>query len=100
MKPIIVEFTEDFLDLEDYQVERALQWAALDAMDRAEGFDTGFVISEDDKVRILKPSELGPYRERARQNLGRINRKIAELEAQDTSALVLNDRPADKPPGK
>ena len=98
MKPMLVEFTEDFLDLEDYQVERALQFGALDAMDRAERFDTGFVISENDKVRILKPSELGPYRERARQNLERINQKIAELQAHDSAALVLNDRPVDPPP--
>jgi hypothetical protein len=88
--------------LEDFQVERALQLAALDAMNRAERCDTGVAITVDGQARVLRPNEFGPYRQRALKNLERINQKIAELEgqSQESAALVLNDRSAGKPPGK
>lgn len=100
MKPIIVDFTDDFLDLEDFKAERALQLAALDAMDRSERFGSGFVVSAQSGVLVLKGEDLRPYRQRALANLDRINQKIAQLQSQETAALILNDRPADKPPAK
>ena len=100
MKPVIVKLTDDFLDLENFKAERALQFAVLDAMDRSERFNSGFVISEQGQVRVLKGEELRPYRQHALKNLERITKKIAELQEHDSAALVLNDRPADKPPEK
>ena len=96
MKTVIEKLTDDFLDLEDFQAERALQFAALDAMDRAQRCGTGFVVWENDRVRVLKPDETGEYRRRGLQNLERINRKIAELQNLSPEALALNDRPAQK----
>ena len=96
MKTVIEQLTDDFLDLEDFQAERALQLAALDAMDRAKRCGTGFVVWESDRVRVLKPDETGDYRQRATQNLDRINRKIAELQKLSPETLALNDRPPQK----
>ncbi len=96
MKPVIEILTDDFLDLEDFQAERALQHAALDAMDRAKRCGTGFVVSENDHVRVLKPDETGEYRQRGLQNLERLNRKIAELQNLSPVVLALNDGPAQK----
>ena len=96
MKTIIEDLTDDFLDVEDFQVERALQHAALDAMDRAKRYGTGFVVWENDRVRILKPDETGECRQRATQNLERLNRKIADLQKLSPESLALNDRPPQK----
>lgn len=96
MKTIIEDLTDDFLDVEDFQVERALQHAALDAMDRAKRCGTGFVVWENERVRILKPDETGEYRQRATQNLDRLNRKIADLQKLSPESLMLNDRPPQK----
>ena len=96
MKTIIEDLTDDFLDVEDFQVERALQYAALDAMDRAKRCGTGFVVWENERVRILKPDETGEYRQRATQNLDRLNRKIADLQKLSPESLMLNDRPPQK----
>ena len=90
MNTLIEELTDSFLDLEDFQAERALQHAALDAMDRARRCGTGFVITDSGGVRSLSPEETEPYRRRGLENLDRINRKIADLEA--PAALALNDR--------
>ena len=94
MNTVIEILTDDFLDLEDFQAERALQRAALDAMDRAERCGTGFVVSENERVRVLKPDETGEYRQRGLLNLERLNRKIAELQRLSPETLALNDRPA------
>ena len=96
MKTVIQELTDDFLDLEDFQAERALQFAALDAMDRAKRCGTGFVVWENDRVRVLQPDETGEYRQRGLLNLERINRKIAELQKLSPETLALNDRSAQK----
>ncbi len=96
MKTVIEDLTDDFLDLEDFQVERALQYAALDAMDRAKRCGTGFVVWENDRVLVLRPDETGGYRQRATQNLERINKKIAELQNISPETLAMNDRPAQK----
>ncbi len=91
MKPKIEPWDESFLDMEDYQVERALTNAALDAIRRARRCGTDFVIEEDGKPKSLRPEQTEPYEKRFLQDLDRINRKIAELEKQSPSSL--NERP-------
>jgi hypothetical protein len=93
MRTKIEKWDESFLDIEDYQVERALTNAALDAIHRARRFGTDFVIEEDDQVKSLRPNETAPYEKRLLEDLSRLNRKIAELQAQDPNALALNERP-------
>ena len=96
MKTIIEDWDESFLDLEDYQAERAMQNAALTAIRRARQCGTSYVIWEDDQMKELKPNETEPYEQRGLQNLQRLNRKIAELQKLSPEALALNERPAQK----
>jgi|KBSMisStandDraft_5_1062788.scaffolds.fasta_scaffold244646_2 hypothetical protein len=96
MKTKIEDWDESFLDIEDYQVERALTNAALTAIHRARQFSTDFVIEEDGKTKCLRPNETAPYEKRFLEDLERINRKIAELQTQKSNALELNER-AEKP---
>jgi hypothetical protein len=91
MKTGIEPWDDSFLDLEDYQVERALTNAALDAIRRARQCGTDFVVEEDGKPKSLRPDETAPYEKRFLEDLERLNRKIAELEGQSPSSL--NDRP-------
>lgn len=93
----IEDWDESFLDLEDYQAERALQGAALDAIMRARRCGTDYVIWEDGRVKSLKPNETASYEKRALENLDRLNRKIAELLSHEapSAALALNERPDD-----
>jgi len=93
MKTKIEDWDESFLDIEDYQVERALTNAALTAIHRARRFGTDFVIEEDGRTKSLRPDETAPYEKRFLEDLDRINRKIAELQAQQPNALSLNDKP-------
>ena len=97
MKLRIEDWDESFLDVEDYQAERALQRGALDALHRARRCGTDFVIWENGRVRSLKPAETAPYEKQMLENLDRLNRKIAELQAQNPSALSLNERPEQQP---
>ena len=90
MKSKIEAWDESFLDLEDYQVERAGTRAALDAIYRARRFGTKYVIWEDERVKSLGPDETQPHEKRLLESLEKLNRKIAELEAQSPGAL--NDR--------
>jgi len=98
MKPTtkIEDWDESFLDLEDYQVERALTNAALTAIHRARRFGADFVIEEGGQTKSLKPHETAPYEKRFLEDLDRLNRKIAELQAQQPNALELNDKPDKK----
>ena len=96
MKTKIEEWDESFLDVEDYQVERALTNAALDAIHKARRFGTEFVIEEDGRTKCLKPHETAPYEKRFLEDLDRLNRKIAELQAQSPAALMLNEKPEKK----
>ena len=96
MKMQFEDWDESFLDLEDYQVERALTNAALDAIRRARRFGTKYVIWEDERVKSLGPEETAPHEQRLLENVERLNRKIAELQAQQPNALELNES-ADKP---
>jgi len=99
MKTNIEPWDESFLDIEDYQVERALTNAALDAIHRARQFGTDFVIEEDGKTKCLRPNETAPYEKRFLEDLERINCKIAELQAKQPNALELNES-AEKPKNK
>ncbi|MGO8930050.1 MAG: hypothetical protein ACLQU3_24545 [Limisphaerales bacterium] len=93
MKTKIEDWDESFLDLEDYQVERALTNAALDAIRRARRFGTDFVIEEDGKTRSLRPEETAPYEKRLLGDLERLNRRISELQSQSSHPFSLNERP-------
>ena len=92
MKIQFEDWDESFLDLEDYQVERALTNAALDAIRRARTFGTKYVIWEDERVKLLRPEETKPHEQRLLENLERLNRKIAELQPKQPNALELNER--------
>jgi hypothetical protein len=93
MKPKIEDWDESFLDVEDYQVERALTNAALDAIRRARRFGTDFVIEEGGKTRSLRPEETAPYEKRLLEDLDRLNRKISELQGHSSQPYSLNERP-------
>ena len=93
MKTNVEDWDESFLDIEDYQVERALTRASLDAMYRARRFGTDYVIELNGRAKSLKPDETAPYEKQMLENLDRLNRKIAELQAQSPSTLALDERP-------
>jgi hypothetical protein len=93
MKTRIENWDESFLDVEDYQVERALTNAALDAIRRARRFGTDFVVEEDGKAKSLRPEETAPYEKRLLGDLERLNRKIAELQGQGSGPFSLNEKP-------
>ena len=96
MKTIIEDWDESIMEVEDYQVERAMQNAALDAIRRARRCGTSYVIFEDNRVKALRPDETAPYEERGIKNLDRLNRKIADLQKLSPESLMLNDRPPQK----
>lgn len=93
MKTRIENWDESFLDAEDYQAERALTNAALDAIRRARRFGTEFVVEEDGKPKSLKPEETAPYEKRLLEDLDRLNRRISELQSQSAHPYSLNERP-------
>jgi len=93
MKAKLEDWDESILDVEDYKVERALTNAALDAIYRARRCGTDYVIWEDDRVKSIKPNETAPYEKRLLEDLERLNRKIAELQAQTPNPLSLNEKP-------
>ena len=93
MKTRIESWDESFLDVEDYQVERALTNGALDAIRRARRFGTDFVIEEDGKPKSLRPEETAPYEKRLLEDLDRLNRKISELQGQSGQPFSLNEQP-------
>ena len=92
MKTIIEDWDETILDVEDYQAERAMQNAALDAIRRARRCGTSYVIWEDGRVKALRPDETEPYEKRGLKNLERLNKKIAELQKLSPEALALNEQ--------
>ena len=95
MKPKIEDWDESFLDIEDYQAERALTNAALTAIHRARRFGTDFVVEENGRVKSLKPHETAPYEKSFLEDLDRLNRKIADLQAKQPNALSLNETPGE-----
>ena len=92
MKTRIEEWDESFLDVEDYQVERAATRAALEAIQRSRRFGTDYVIEENGRAKSVKPNETGPYEKRLLETLDQLNRKIAELQAQTPNAPSLNEK--------
>lgn len=99
MKIKFEPWDESFLDIEDYQVERAANNAAIDAIRRARRFGTKYVIWENDRVKEVAADESGPYEKTLLENVERLSRKIAELQAQQPNALELNES-AEKPKNK
>ncbi len=93
MKTKFEEWDESFLDVEDYQVERALTNAALDAIRRARRFGTDIVIEEGGATKSLRPEETAPHEKRLLGDLDRLNRKISELQGQSGQPFSLNERP-------
>ena len=93
------DWDESFLDIEDYQVERALNNAAITAIHRARQFGTSYVIEEDGHTKCIPADETGPYEKVLQENVERLSRKIAELQAQNPNVLALNETP-DKPKQK
>jgi hypothetical protein len=93
MKRKIEEWDEPFLEVEDYQVERALTNGALDAIRRARRFGTDVVVEEDGNTKSLRPDETAPYEKHLLENIERLNRKIAELQGQSIQPFSLNERP-------
>ena len=51
------------------------------------------MVEEDGLTKALKPNETAPYEKRFLDDLERLNRKIAELQAKEPNALSLNDKP-------
>jgi hypothetical protein len=92
LKTKIEDWDETILEVGDYQVERALTNAALDAIQRARRFGTYFVIEEDGKTKCVSPNETAPYERLFLEDLERINGNIAELQAKQSNALELNER--------
>ncbi len=84
---------ESTMDIEDLEVERDLQLAAVDAIRRARRFGTFYVIEVGDEVKHIPPDKTGPYEERLLAHAERLNRRIDELRAPSQNA-VLNDHPA------
>ena len=84
---------DSIMELEDYQAERALAKAALDAIERAARFGTDFVVEENGKTISLRPHETGQYKLRFLEDLERVNKKIAEMQAENPNVLTLNDKP-------
>ena len=93
MRTRIEDWDESLLDVEDYQVERAANRAALDAICRARRFGTKYIIWEDGGVKALGPGETEPYERRLLENVEHLNQKIAALQAQTPNSLSLNERP-------
>jgi len=83
------------LDEEDLQVERDANLAAVDAIHRCRRFGTAYVIWEEDQVKEIPPDKTPPYEERLLTHAAKLNRRIEELQAQQ-SAAALNDRAAAK----
>ncbi|HUD46160.1 MAG TPA: hypothetical protein VMR33_04985 [Candidatus Baltobacteraceae bacterium] len=96
MKLDFIEIDESEMDIEDLQVERDLQMAAVDAIRRARRCGTYYVISEDDQIKEIPGDKTGPYEERLLARAARLDGRIAELQSRQAEepAAVLNDRPA------
>jgi DNA-directed RNA polymerase specialized sigma24 family protein len=93
MKIRVENWDESNLDIEDYQVERALTNAALDAIRRARRFGTDFVVEEDGRAKSLRSEETAAYEKRVLEDLARLNRKITELQAKSSGPFSLNEKP-------
>jgi hypothetical protein len=86
---------ESMMDIEDLEVERDLNLAAVDAIRRARRFGTCYVIREDDQVKEIPPDKTAPYENQLLANADRLNRSIAGLQATNQN-YILNDRPSEQ----
>ena len=100
MKTEWADLDDSVLDVEDYEVLRDLQLAAVDAIRKARRFGTNYVIWEDNRIKSLKPHETHDYERRALEHVERLNQKIAACKSlePESAALVLNERPDEKKP--
>jgi hypothetical protein len=79
MKQEFVVLDDGMLDLEDWQCERSLQRAFLDAVYRARIVGTQVVVSDGEgRILALAPDQTVGAEQRALENIDRINRQIAE----------------------
>ena len=78
MKTTIEDWSDDILDLEDFQVERALARGFLDAIHRARVFNTNIVVSKDGQMCELPPSETHEMEARSLKFISETNEKIAK----------------------
>ena len=84
---------ESSMDIEDFQVERDAQLAAVDAIRRARSCGTHYVISESGKGKLIPGNESGPYEEQLLASAAKLEERIAELQM---SGGLLNDKPSPK----
>jgi hypothetical protein len=90
-------FDESTMDIEDLQLERDLQLAAVDAIRRARRCGTYYVISENGQTKEIPGDKTGPYEERLLARAAKLGGRIAELQSRETEqSPVLNDKPAPK----
>ena len=81
---MIVDYnwSDDFLDVDDYRELRAFQNAQLDAIRRARQFDSEFIVMDDNnKVVALRPNETLEIEKRGEKHLKELNEIIARLQA-------------------
>jgi hypothetical protein len=81
---MIVDYnwSDDFLDVDDYKELRAFQNAQLDAIRRARQFDSEFIVMDDNnKVVALRPDETLEIEKRGEEHLKELNEIIARLQA-------------------
>lgn len=100
MTNVSYNWSDDLLELEDYQELRAFQNAQLDAIHRARRFGTTFVVEREGGLTALSPDQTVELERQGEQRLAELSRKIAELRTSqpDHAALVLNETPTSQPP--
>ena len=94
MKFEVIEIDESEMDIEDLEVEKTLQLAAVDAIRRARRCGTYYVIEEEDKVKLIPGDKTGPYETRLLARADELGRRVTELRSQEQ--LVLNETPPPK----
>jgi len=101
VKAKIEPWDESILDVEDYQVERALTNAALTAIHRARQFGTDFVIEEDGQTKSLRQMKPRHMRSDFLKTWSALSAKLqnCRIAGSKANALELNER-AEKPKNK
>jgi hypothetical protein len=94
MKYEIIEIDESEMDIEDLEVEKTLQLAAVDAIRRARRCGTFYVIRVGDEIKEIPGDKTGPYEERLLARAAQLGQRINELRSQEQ--LVLNETPPPK----
>jgi hypothetical protein len=94
MKFEVIEIDESEMDIEDLEVEKTLQLAAVDAIRRARCCGTYYVIREGDEIKEIPGDKTGPYEERLLARAAQLGHRITELRSQEQA--VLNETPPPK----